>query len=76
MAQPDSNGLAEFMNLFCRVFGALLLLSSAWALLCAVAIPEGRTLNAVLGIATLGGGLAFLRVKRMSSADLSRWFGK
>jgi predicted phage tail protein len=64
---------SKFLNIFARVFGVLCLLAAVVFLLSAAADSGNRGLFIVLGLGLLIGGVALLRVKRLTPADIDRF---
>ena len=63
----------NILNISARVFGALCLLAAIMSLLSAAADGGNRVLFIVLGVGLLVAGVAFLRVKRLTPADIDRF---
>jgi hypothetical protein len=65
--------ISKFLTGFARVFGVLCLLVAIVALISAAADSGNRVLFIVLGVGLLIAGVAFLRVKRLTPADIDRF---
>lgn len=61
---------SRFLTGFARMFGILCLLAAIVAIVSGAADGSNRVLFIALGVGLLVAGLAFLRVKRVTPADL------